>query len=79
MKTSSPISPEGKVMAAAKYKIGDHVKHVARDDKWPAGTGIVTEVIPGFTGLDFRYLVKCDASGKVLPDSLDESELELCC
>ncbi len=62
-------------MATAKYKVGDHVNHLADPaGAFPAGIGVVTAV--GTTD-PVTYKVKCDATKKVLPVDLKEADLTL--
>lgn len=64
------------LLAGAKFRVGDHVSHVANaGGLFPAGTGVVTSVIAWNTGDGFSYKVRCDQTGKVLPVNFKESEL----
>jgi hypothetical protein len=60
------------------FKAGDCVNHPAHLDSPPlfaAGCGCIVAVLPCNTADGYSYLLKCDATGLILPVTFDDCEL----
>lgn len=63
-------------MKPEEFCVGQKVKHVANaEGAFPAGTGVVSSVIPWNDAKGYSYQVKCDKTGNVLPVNFKASEL----